>query len=283
MTVSLQARVVFPVDRPPIEHGIVTIDGHRIVDVGQKSSSGDIVDLGHVALLPGLVNAHTHLEFSHLKQPLGKPGISLVEWIRLVIAERGHSDRPHDGPFGGLHESIRFGVSTIGNILSGVQEIPCARTCLTQFHEVIGFSRARAESAMNALVDPIGFHTRGLHATRAVARLGRQYGINPHSPYTVSPKLVTELVLRARQHEMPVAMHVAESKEELELLRDGTGPFQELLEERGMWDADAIPHGSRPLDYLRMLAESPRALVIHGNYLDQEELAFLAANSQRMS
>ena len=78
-------------------------------------------------------------------------------------------------------------------------------------------------------------------------------------------------------------MHIAESREELELLRDGSGPFQELLEERGMWDDSAIPRGSRPLDYLRMLADAPRALVIHGNYLDEEELAFLAANSQRMS
>ena len=66
-------------------------------------------------------------------------------------------------------------------------------------------------------------------------------------------------------------------------LRDGTGPFQELLEERSMWDAEAIPRGSRPLDYLRMLAEAPRALVIHGNYLDAEERAFLAEHADRMS
>ena len=78
-------------------------------------------------------------------------------------------------------------------------------------------------------------------------------------------------------------MHLAESREELELLRDGTGPFRELLDERSMWDPQAIPRGSRPLDYLRMLADAPRALVIHGNYLDDEELAFLGANRERMS
>jgi cytosine/adenosine deaminase-related metal-dependent hydrolase len=78
-------------------------------------------------------------------------------------------------------------------------------------------------------------------------------------------------------------MHVAESREELELLRDGEGAFKDLLEERSMWDAEAIPRGSRPLDYLQMFSESPRALVIHGNYLDQEELEFLAARRERMS
>ncbi len=135
---------------------------------------------------------------------------------------------------------------------------------------------------MKALVDQIGDDPSG-RPSSAGSILGIRHGISPHSPYTVSAKLLTELVLRARQHEMPVAMHVAESREELELLRDGTGPFQALLEERGMWDNTAIPRGSRPLDYLRMLAEAPRALVIHGNYLDEEERAFLAANSERIS
>jgi len=80
-----------------------------------------------------------------------------------------------------------------------------------------------------------------------------------------------------------MAMHLAESREELELLRDGTGPFRQLLEERSMWDADAIPRGSRPLDYLRLLAEAPRTLVIHGSFLGDDELKFLAARQERMS
>jgi cytosine/adenosine deaminase-related metal-dependent hydrolase len=283
MAISLQARVVFPVDRPPIEHGFVTIEGQRIVGVGTEAAAMEVIDLVSVALLPALVNAHTHLEFSHLEQPLGKPGISLPEWIRLVIAERARGDRPADGPLSGLVESLRLGVTTIGNISTGTPAAPSVAMCTTHFHEVIGFSRARAESAMNALVEQIGDHRPGGLSVSTAALLGIQYGISPHSPYTVSPVLLTELVLHAQQHNMPMAMHVAESKEELELLRNGTGPFQELLEERGMWDDEAIPRGSRPLDYLRMLAEAPRALVIHGNYLDDEERFFLAANSEDLS
>jgi cytosine/adenosine deaminase-related metal-dependent hydrolase len=91
------------------------------------------------------------------------------------------------------------------------------------------------------------------------------------------------LVSYAQQHNFPMAMHLAESREELELLRDGTGPFRQLLEERSMWDTDAIPLGSRPLDYLMLLAEAPRTLVIHGSFLDDDELKFLAARQQRMS
>ncbi len=88
MPISLRARIVYPVDQPPIEGGVVTIEGDRIVSVGPHRAESNTTDLGDVALLPGLVNAHTHLEFSDLRQPLGHPGIGIVDWIRLIIAER---------------------------------------------------------------------------------------------------------------------------------------------------------------------------------------------------
>jgi cytosine/adenosine deaminase-related metal-dependent hydrolase len=90
-------------------------------------------------------------------------------------------------------------------------------------------------------------------------------------------------VEEAAIRKLPVAMHLAESRAELELLAAGTGPLRELLEQRSMWDAAAIPAGSTPLDYLRMLARAPRSLVIHGNYLSSAELDFVAEHRERMS
>ncbi len=97
------------------------------------------------------------------------------------------------------------------------------------------------------------------------------------------PELLTETGRLSAEQKIPLAHHLAESREELELLRHGSGPFVQLLKEFDAWDPDAIPVGSRPLDYLRMLAEAHRALVIHGNYLDDEEIDFLAAHADRMS
>lgn len=266
---SLRARVVYAVDRPPIEHGTVTIDGERIVAVGTKPA-GELLDLGPVALLPGLVNAHTHLEFSHLRRPLGEPGMSLVDWIRLVIGDRSRGDRDVARSIhAGLAECLCFGVTSLGEIVSpegaGYRGAPVD---MTAFVEVIGFSRARAASAMTAACEKL----KGL---RAQADL--HVGISPHAPYTVSPQLLDSLIGLARQLQLPVAMHLAESREEIEFLATGKGPFQQLLLERSMWDSEVPPRGSRPMDYLRMLAEAPRALVIHGNYLDEEERAFIAA------
>ena len=81
----------------------------------------------------------------------------------------------------------------------------------------------------------------------------------------------------------PLAHHLAESRNEIELLRDGTGRFVPLLEELSAWDPEAIPRGSRPLDYLRMASKAHRALIVHGNYLDDEEIAFLAKHAQTMT
>jgi cytosine/adenosine deaminase-related metal-dependent hydrolase len=272
MRFSLQAQIVFPVDRPPIERGVVTIDGERIVAVGTKAVGGEVIDLGCVALIPGLVNAHTHLEFSYLNRPLGKVGMPLVDWIRLIIAERGRGNLvPLENVNRGLVESHGHGVTTIGDITTGAAT---SGADVAHFHEVIGFSQARAESALRVVIERIKFQPPSHQLL---------HGISPHAPYTVSPKLIKLLVAHAQQRNLPVAMHLAESREELEFLRDGAGPFRKLLEDRSMWDPDAVPLGSRPLDYLQILADAPRTLVIHGNYLDDEELKFLASNRERMS
>jgi len=108
-------------------------------------------------------------------------------------------------------------------------------------------------------------------------------GLSPHAPYSVRFECLPEIVALARRGDAPLAMHLAESLEEYQLLRSGGGPFRELLEELGVWDESALPRRSRPLDYLQALAEAPRALVIHGNYLDAQEIQFLAAHARRMA
>src|SRR5690606_9781196 len=100
---------------------------------------------------------------------------------------------------------------------------------------------------------------------------------------TVSPPLLRQLVSTATEWNLPVAFHLAESKEELDFLITGAGGFQQILEERGMWDPWAVPRGSVPLDYLRILTRASKALVVHGNYLERKELAFLSRHRDAMS
>jgi aminodeoxyfutalosine deaminase len=277
MATSLRARWVVPVDGPPILGGVVTIEGERIVAVEAAAISSDAVrDLGDVVLLPAMVNAHTHLEFSHLRSPLGRPGMRLIDWLPLAIAERQNGNHAAETSIAlGVQESLTAGTCAVGEIATADAAAYALESDVTirPFLEVIGFSRARAESAFAAVRDRLA----------AARRVSNSVGLSPHAPYTVSPELLGQLIELARVEQLPVAMHLAESREELALLADGTGPFRELLEARSMWDPAAIPSGSRPLDYLRKMADAPRALVIHGNYLDREEQEFLADHAERMT
>src|SRR5947209_18259994 len=116
-TWSLTARWVFPVDRPPLEHGRVTIVGERIVAVEPHHGEPADVDLGEVALLPGLVNAHTHLDLSGLRG-LAPPSPDFTAWLRQVIAHRRSRspEQVQDDIRAGLAECLRHGTTLVGDI-----------------------------------------------------------------------------------------------------------------------------------------------------------------------
>lgn len=281
-----------PIDGPIVEGGCVSVVDGLIQSVGpQCPDGGTIEDLGDVLLTPGLVNAHTHLEFSDLTQPLGEPGEKLPDWIGRVIAYRKQGDRrPQNAIAAGLAESVACGVTTIGEIASRPASdyavspggatrgewIELLAPNLSLLHEAIGFSGQRVDSAFDELA-------QRADASENSEPQPARIGLCPHAPYSVHPQLIRRIVKLAQQRSAVVAMHLAESVEELQLLASGTGAFRRLLEQRSMWDPRAIEVGRRPLDYLQMLGEAPRAAVIHGNYLRADEIQWLGERRERMT
>lgn len=274
----LKARYVFPVAGEPIADGRVTIRGERIVSVGRDSPGGTIEDLGNAAIVPGLVNAHAHLEFSDLADPLGKPGMPLAEWIGEVVRFRQEERHaPQQAIRAGLAQSLDGGTTALAEIAQPSWDpnaFASGRPQATVFLELIAPTAGRVDSAIEL-------------AERHLESAGGSgpwlAGLSPHAPYSVHPRLLLHAVELSRSRHVPLAMHLAESREEVELLRSGAGPFRDLLERLDAWGADASPAGRRPLDYLRGVARAHRALVIHGNYLDDEEIAFAAAHADRMA
>jgi cytosine/adenosine deaminase-related metal-dependent hydrolase len=278
---ALRARWVFPIDRPPIDGGIVTIAGGRIVAVGENTSGQPPLDLGDVALLPGLINTHTHLEFSKLEQPLGRAGMGFAAWVERVVAWRREQGAGSQGSGvgAGLAESAKAGVVALGEIAMPGCPLESydspASVAVVALLELLSRSAERVQP----LMDLAEQHVAALHGAGSNVTAG----LSPHATYSVHPELLWRACELSAAERVPLAMHVAESREELELLELHTGLLVDLLKSLGVWEPNERPRGARPLDFLRTLATAHRVLVIHGNYLASDEIEFLATHRERMS
>src|SRR5262245_11103135 len=222
--VALRARWVIPVDQPPIDSGIVTVAGRRVVAVGENTSGSPPHDLGDVALLPGFINAHTHLEFSLLDRPLGQRGMGFAEWIGEVVKHRREEAKAlfveTDGfqrfrrraAKAGLAELRSAATAAVGDVATPgwTREcFPAEGVATTIFLELLGLDRSKEDglvSAAKSFVQDLHDATGGLRP-----------GLSPHAPYTASPELVKRVCQLSAAERCGVAMHLAESQEELDL------------------------------------------------------------------
>ena len=291
---TLAARFLFPVNGSVIERGAITMQGGKITSLDRKTTNADAQDLGNVAILPGLINAHTHLEFSSLAAPLGAPGMPLPEWIehvvcwrRAVTNESATPVPPDHAVRQGLCESLRYGITALGEICTtdwATTAFPESPASCTLFREQIGLSPERCQDSLSSARQWIAeFPTRWPPQSQRPTTGTRHAGLSPHAPYTVAIDLLESLCDLARKSNNPVAMHLAESPEELELLRTGGGDFAAMLDRLGAWDPGTTRPGRSPYDYLLRLVNTPRLLVIHGNYLNQRELDLLAQHRDHTS
>ena len=275
---SLRGRYVFPIVGEPIPDGVVSISADRIRCVGAHLAEGPVEDLGNVAILPGLINAHTHLEFSHLSEPLGRCGVGMTEWIGRVIECRfGAREEPARAVEQGIRESIQSGITALAEIAQPgwpAASFDGRALDATVFLELIGPTEDRALTAVDLA---------RRHLDTAASTGFWRAGLSPHAPYSVHPKLLSAAVSLSIARRIPLSFHLGESREEMELLRSGGGPFREMLERFGAWDADSFTPGTRPMDYLHALGSAHRALIVHGNYLDEEEISFLGDRADRMA
>ena len=254
------------------------VEGSRIAAV----YAGDhprATDLGNAALIPGLVNAHTHLEFSDLEEPL-RPVAPFTEWIRSVMKSRFDSSGSAESKIQqGIKESLAAGTTCLGEIATSAdshqlleQNQPAPRAVV--FRECLGFSVNRIAEQERIAADI--FEQRPDQGIDFPVH----QGLSPHAPYSVHPDLYLSLIHLARNQGAPVAVHLGETQAELELLERKRGSFVELLTELGLWDSQILRDGLRMLDYLAPLAELTSALAIHGNFFGDAEIEFLKQSPQ---
>lgn len=260
---TLTTRWIFPVSGPPIAGGILTIAEERIVAVEPAGARLADVDLGEVAVLPGLVNAHTHLDLTGLRGQC-PPSADFTAWLRQVIAHRRNvtPEQIEADIRAGLAESLRHGATLLGDIAAEGMSWPVlvdAPLRSVIFYELLGLTQERAAAALEAALDWLM-----VDPTTKTCRPG----VSPHAPYSVRVNLMTGAAFLARQMNCSLAIHLAESRDELELLQHRRGPFVQFLKDLGVWDANGL--ATSPEEVMQLCGRGNRKLFIHGNYLSPD-------------
>jgi len=243
----------------------IALDGDHVVSLGPRAEiearfgPGERID---AVLLPALVNAHTHLELSHLRGRV-PGGEGLVPWIRLFLSARAAD--PHPGPAldAAIAELEDAGVAAVGEVTNTLDTLPhLARAGLagTVFHEVFGLSEARIGAALA--------EARARRAADPAPGPGISVVTTPHAVYSTNPRVVAEL-LRAGA----ASIHVAEDPAERQFCSEGAGPLASLVHALG-----AIEVAPRGRSAIACAAPhlSPRSLAVHVVDLDDEDVSELA-------
>ena len=271
--IRYRARWVVPIASSPIAHGVVAVDGDRIAYVGSADEGppGDETDLGDVVLLPGLVNAHCHLELTAMRGFL--EDLDFQRWIlRLTFSRRAvlDTDALLDSARYGLEEGVLAGVTSYADTCASGVVMRAMREAGVRgimYQEVFGPDPKQCDASIAELRDAVA----GLrYLETPLVRVG----VSPHAPYTVSDDLFRATAELAREQRLPLAVHVAESELERLLVVDAAGSFADGLRRRGIAVDPRAESPIQLLSRLRVLDTTP--LLIHCVRVDARDIATIA-------
>ena len=270
-----RAAWVLPISTPPIQDGWVRVEDGRITGVGARAADG-AHDLGRSAVLPSLVNAHTHLELSYLGGSVPRAD-RFVDWIRSVIGARRRHPDPRDAEIldaarTAIDHARASGTGLIGDITNTLVTVPLLQEAAMPgrvFYELLGFNTldpaaqvtvARAEAAVAQRAAP------DVHISLAA-----------HAPYSVSPGLFSAIRADLDVHDGDVSsVHLGESAEEVEFLRQGSGAWAEILREVGAWTDSWRAPSCSPVAYLAEIGFlDSRVIAVHAVQCSSDDLAHL--------
>ncbi|HEX4055006.1 MAG TPA: amidohydrolase family protein [Tepidisphaeraceae bacterium] len=267
---------------PPFRDGGVVFSAGLIDAVGsagdlqRKYPDAIVEDVGESVILPGLMNAHAHLELSHIRR--GDPPNNLAEWIEKTLmpqtAATGHAaaDAVCFAMHEGVAQCLRFGVTSVGDISKQcMHSRPALRDGPLR---VVSYGEIQAMAQRRGLLEERFASAADISCESNWLRVG----VTPHAPYTVEPAGYARCLAFAKSQKRPLATHLAETADEANFLASHSGPFRHLWEVGvNAWD-DAVPRfAGGPIRFARDLGllDYP-TLLAHVNYCDDDELAVLA-------
>jgi len=267
------ARWVLPITQPPIENGTVVESDGRITYVGPRDGApaADDYELGDSVLLPGLVNTHTHLELTAMRGFL--EDLDFADWIDKLRQSRNEildASLLLDSAKLGIVEGLEAGITTYADTCSSGAALEAMRELNVRgimYQEVFGPDPSRCEAAMADL-------TRLLDVFEAQQTELVTLGVSPHAPYTVSDPLYAAASKLAVKRKLPLAMHIAESAAEEDIVARGEGPFADRWRKRGIEVKKRARSPIALLDKHELL--QPGSLLIHCVRVDDNDITIIA-------
>jgi aminodeoxyfutalosine deaminase len=271
----VRSRVVVPMVGEPIENAAVAIAGNQIAGVGRFEEvrarhGGEVLDLGEQILLPGLINAHCHLDYTLLRGQI-PPQQSFNDWIWAINAHKAALQEEDylTAIAAGLAEAQEFGTTTLVNLEAFPELLPrLQRSPLRTWWcvEMIDVRRP-------ILVQEVAEHLCVWFQAHSEWLGG--IGLAPHAPYTASAQLYSDAAAISRKHDLLLTTHLAESHEEIQMFRDANGPLFEFLKSIGRPMDDC--GDETPLSFLLCNQEiNDKWIVAHLNELTEGDFGLLA-------
>ena len=240
----VRARIVVTMDEAPIENGAVAVSGNRIIDVGRfddirTRNAGKTLDVGEQVLLPGLINAHCHLDYTCLRGKI-PPQKSFTDWIRAINAEKSKLS-PEDYVASitqGFVEAKKFGTTAIANLTAYPELIPKIEPPIRTwwFAELIDVRAPVDLECADMSASAIGRIRRGELLKRSRSRgiaAAQNWGLAPHALFTASKDLFRRCEEIGERENILLTTHLAESCEEMKMFRDASGRLYEFLKSIG--------------------------------------------------
>ena len=251
---------------PPLTDGAVALDGDRVVELGPRAAlearHGPAERLDSV-ILPAMVNAHLHLELSHLAGEV-PGGVGLVPWIEALVLKRARGGAIEEGMARGAAELRLAGVAAVGDVTNGLtsgRHLAREGIAGTLFHEIYGFTEDRAAGALRLAAE-----VRGRLGDPGP---GLRVAPSPHAVYSTHPA-TTAALLRAG----PASIHLAEVPDERRFVAEAAGPLAELVLRLGLAPGALRPFARSPVDAVAVHLGA-QTLVVHAVDVDDEDLAAL--------
>ena len=271
---SLSAEWVLPADGRTLRRGVLRGRGATIEAVGPESQvlpAPDHREMGEVAILPGLVNAHTHLELTHLRGQLPERR-PISQWLYALRARWPGTHDLDAAVEDGAAEALATGTTALADVCHNnrawrtLKATPLRALC---FAEVMGIG-----PLADAAIPRLKQHVKGCRATRRL-----RFGVSPHAPYTTGEDVYRQAVAVARRRRWPVATHLAETESERQFLLRGSGRLLDFLMHMGLMNSKVQIPGCTPVTFARRvgLFDGP-CLLAHVNCVDDAEMKILASS-----